>query len=298
MVQKKNKIEKVEENKNKIEGTILNKSDIARLRMIYFTDKNFETRESSKLYDILNAKYPINSLNVICYTLKKLFSEKGEEKKAEFWKEKGAESGKMVKDKEAENKLIGSEKDKWKSQEQIMDIMNQIKLITWTDRNRFMILALCTYQPPLRKSVYAGLKFLFNEKKNNKKDNYILLMKNVPSYYIINNDKVSRHEKFQTPESMFIPIENKSLVQALWNFYNFKKREYVFVKDNGMPYTINSFTKLLLEDPFNLNFNILRSSYITHFYNTHNNYKDRESLARKMRHSGNVAYLNYFKDIK
>lgn len=284
-------------NKNQLEGTILNKSDIKRLRMVYFTDSKFETRDSTKLYEILKNKYPLSSLNVICYALKKLFVEKDEDDKAKFWLEKGAESGRELKDKEAENKLTGSEKTKWKTQGEILNIMKNIKLITWTDRNRFVLLAMCTYQPPLRKGVYNGLKFLFNPKKNNKKDNYLLLMKDLPAHYIINDDKVSRHEAFQTPESMFIPIEDNNLIKLLWDFYNIRKREYVFVKENGEPYDITNFTKHMLESPFDLNFNILRSSYITYYYSTHNNLKDRQMLARKMRHSKSVAESAYFKDI-
>jgi hypothetical protein len=286
-----------EVNPNKLEGTILNKSDIKRLRMVYFTDENFEKTDSKKLYDVLSDKYPLSSLNVICYALKKLFTENEEEDKAKFWLEKGAESGKALKDQEAENKLTGSEKQKWKSQEQIMKIMSSIKIVSWTDRNRFMILAMCTYQPPLRKGVYNRMKFLFNPKKNNKKDNYLFLIKDGVSYFIVNNDKVTRHDSFNTPESIFIQIEDKNLVKALWTFYEIRKREYVFVKENGDPYSMDSFTKLLLEEPYDLSFNILRSSYVTHFYNTHNNFKDRTELARKMRNSAQVGHLNYYKDI-
>ena len=179
-----------------------------------------------------------------------------------------------------------------------MDIMNSIKILNWTDYMRFLILALCTMQPPLRKSVYHGLKFLTNANKNNKKDNYLLLQKDLPSYFIINKDKVSKYDKFKTPESMHIPIENKDLVNMLWNSYKKVKRDYVFCKDDLTPYTMMSFTKNLLETPFDLNFNILRSSYITEFYNGHQSMKERDALARKMRHHSNVAYKNYFKDIK
>lgn len=287
-------------NNTKIENSIMVKSDIPRLKMIYNYFPDFDTMSTNQLYKELNKKYPNRgTLNVISYTLKKFFSEIGEDNKAEFWGNIGAELGREVNKIESKNELTNNEKENWKTQEEILNIMNSIKILNRADYNRFLVLAMTTHQPPLRKGFYHSVKFLFNSKLNNGKDNYLLLQKPpLKSYYIVNNDKVSRHEKFTKDDSVFIEIDNKDLINLLWKSYNSNKRKYVFENENQKPYTLGSFSKVLLERPFNLNFNILRSSYVTAFYKEHGNLEARKSLAQKMRHSADVGHLNYYKDVK
>ena len=284
----------------KIDNSIMVESDIPRLKMVYRSFPDFDTMSNKALYEGLSSKYPNKgTLNVICYTLKKFFEEDGQDTKSDFWGEKGAELGREVNKIESQNKLTNNETKNWKTQNDIMKIMNSIKILNIADYNRFLILAMTTFQPPLRKSFYQSLKFLFNSKHNNGKDNYLLLQKlPLKSYYIVNNDKVSRHDKFKDDDSVFIEIDNKELINMLWRSYNTRKRKYVFESEKNKPYTLSSFSNVLLEEPFGLNFNILRSSYITAFYKEHESLADRKLLAQKMRHSSDVAHLNYFKDVK
>lgn len=276
-------------------------ADARRLRMVALTEPKFETMDTKKLYQILTKKYNNSgTLSVISYSLKKLYNEMKEPKKAQFWEDKGAEFVKKNYDQETENKLTNNEKKNWKTQEQILELMNNIELKTQTDKNRFMLLAMTTRQPPLRKDFYRTLKFLFDEKENDDKSNYLLLKKlPMKSYYIVNDDKVSKWEKFKEDDNKYIEIIDKDLIKALWNFYNEDKREYIFETESGKPYTKNSFTKVLLENPFDLNFNILRSSYITNFYKNPKNQsmKEKQLLSQKMRHSLNTAQTAYFKDV-
>ena len=161
---------------------------------------------------------------------------------------------------------------------------------------------LCVYQPPLRTNFYATCKFLFDIKKNNNNDNYIYIQKKPinKAYYIVNSDKVSKYNDFNTDESKVIEINNKDLIEMLINSYNndpnFKKREYVFMSSNEKPYPPNKITQVLLE-PLNLNFDTLRSSYISDYYLKNPYPLERSKLAKAMRHGPDVAQLKYLKRI-
>jgi hypothetical protein len=66
------------------------------------------------------------------------------------------------------------------------------------------------------------------------------------------------------------------------------------MSSEGEKYTSDTFTKLLLE-PLNLNFNTIRSSYVSDFYIRNPYPLERNDLARQMRHSASVANLKYLK---
>jgi hypothetical protein len=278
----------------------LTKDDIKRLKMVERFDTRFATSDSKKLYEGLRKRYSNDgTLSVICYSLKKYFLLSKKNEKSNFWGEKGAELANDVNKQEAKNELTGNEINNWKTQEQILNIMNNIKLITNTDKNRFLLLAMTTLQPPLRKAFYQSVKFLDDLKKNNGKDNYLFLQPPSAgkSYYIVNNDKVSKYDAFNKNESKFIEIENEMFIKLLMKSYLSNPREYVFEMDDKQPYSMDSISRVLLERPFKLNFNILRSSYITNYFNLPDNQylAARQKLAQKMRHSPDQAEKSYFK---
>jgi hypothetical protein len=277
----------------------LTDEDVSRLKMVVRTERNFDKIKSDILYNKLNEKYKNKgTFSVLSYTLKKYFLEIGEQTKADYWGNKGAELSKVVNTQESKNELTNNEKQNWKNQKQIIDIMNNIDIKTRTSYNRFLILAMTTFQPPLRKAFYCNLQFLFDIKDNNDKDNYLYLQKHPKkSFYIVNDDKVSKHKAFKTEDSMFIEIGNKDLIKLLWDSYKQNKRPYVFESDKGEPYSMNSISIILLERPFDLNFNILRSSYITNYYENNNSLFAKNELARRMRHSQNISQKSYFKDV-
>jgi hypothetical protein len=279
--------------------SILTNEDINRLKMVVRTARDFDNIKSDDLYNKLNEKYKNKgTFSVLSYTLKKYFLEIGEQTKADYWGNKGAELSQIVNTQESKNELTNNEKQNWKDQKQIIDIMNNIDIKTRTDYNRFLILAMTTFQPPLRKAFYCNLKFIFDLKDNNNKDNFLYLQRQPKkSFYIVNDDKVSKYEKFNDKDSMFIEIGNKDLIKLLWDSYKQNKRPYVFESDKGEPYSMNSISKVLLETPFDLNFNILRSSYVTNYYENNNSLFSKNELARRMRHSQNISQQSYFKDV-
>ena len=272
-------------------------TDLSRINMVRLTEPNFLRLSPIALFNILNEKYTNrNTFSAIIGALKKLFHERNDETSYDFWQIIGLKVSERIRDAEFDNSLEGNEIKNWKSQDQIYDILQNIDVNNITNYNRYLLLSLCLFQPPLRKDFYLTAKFLFDPKKNNGKDNYILLRKKpLRSYYIVNHDKVSKHEQFDEPKNKYIEIDDEKLVDILRSSYNQRKRSYVFESDKNEQYSPNTISKLLLERPFNLNFNILRSSYITDFYNKHRYLREREDLARKMRHSRDTSEKNYYK---
>lgn len=279
---------------NKPNLTSLNKQDMDRLKMVVRSEPNFMDIPSMDLLDVLDERYKNKgTFSVMAYTLKKFFEEIGENKKSEFWGAAGKELSKLVYDEESDNKLTNNEKKNWKNQEDIIDILNSIVIKDRTDYNRFLLLSMTTFQPPLRKSFYQSVKFATSVKQLNTTDNFVLLDKKC--HYIVNTDKVSKFDKFKEDDQKYIEISSPDLCKLLRDSYNQDPRTYVFEKDDGKPYSINSISIVLLERPFGLSFNILRSSYVSNFYNKNQDLKSRQKLATKMRHSADVAQLNYFK---
>jgi len=272
------------------------------LKMVFRLDNDFDKTKTESLFKLLEDKYKnIGTLSVICYALKKFFDFVVPDKvKSDFWSEKGAELTSILKQQEMNGELTGeSEKKNWKTQKEILNIIKELSnnLKTITNKNRYLLLNMCVFQPPLRRGVYSTLRFITDEKKNNKKDNYLMLKPNPQkSYFIINKDKVSKYEKFNDPNNKKIEIISNELNELLNNSYNENKRDYVFESSDGGPYEASNMTKILLA-PLGLNFNILRSSYISNYYVKNPYPKEREELAKAMRHSTNIA-VNYVKRIK
>jgi hypothetical protein len=277
----------------------LNEGDKSRLKWILTLDEDFEKTKNDDLYTKLKSKYPnVGTLSVISYSLKKFFDlVLDNQEKANYWAKRGAELAGELLNQEKKGELTGeSEKKNFKTQSQILEIINDLRSSTSTiNKNRYLLLNMAVFQPPLRRGVYATLKFLLNKKQDNKKDNYLLLQKSpMKSYFIINSDKVSKYEKFNKDENKIIEILNQDLNKLLWDSYQENKREYVFESSDGGPYSLTNFTKVILQ-PLGLNFNILRSSYISDYYVKHPYPQEREAVAKAMRHDKSQAELKYLK---
>jgi hypothetical protein len=127
-------------------GSSLNKQDMDRLKMVARTVPKFMDLAPSTILDKLEDKYTNKgTMSVIAYTLKKFFEEIGDEKRSDFWLEAGKELGREVYDEEMKSELTNNEKKNWKTQKEIMDIMNSIDIKDRTDYNRFLLLAMTTF---------------------------------------------------------------------------------------------------------------------------------------------------------
>lgn len=179
-----------------------------------------------------------------------------------------------------------------KRREQLKELFNENK----TDHKlnlQYLLLALYTYQPPLRQD-YKDM-MIVQDKVPNKKENF-LLKKRDQWFVIIQQDKVIRAQGSAVFElnQLLGKIINVSLM--------FFPRKYILsaLKDPNKPIGKQGFEKLLRDcfENKKVTVDILRSAYVTNKYNDNTfSMRQKEDLARSMRHSVSIAQRIYHKII-
>jgi len=262
-------------------------------------------------YDKLRKGYPNNNtFEKVLYTISKHYmyiNWEGTRLKTlkvpvcKYWFSKAQDITKDIEKDETKQELRNNEIENWKSQKEIKELMIKTKpeISDLTNYNRWLLLNMCTLQAPLRNDFYATCQFITSIKDDNKTDNFVFLnrqKKNV--YYIVNNDKVTdKMAKYKSDEYRIIKIVDRQLVKILNDSYDEKNRKYVFQTKFETPYTNSSIYDVLLKREYGLNFDILRSSFITQFYSNHPLLSDREDLAKMMRHEKGIAEQKYNKPL-
>jgi hypothetical protein len=201
------------------------------------------------------------------------------------------------------NELDEKEKENWREYEYFLEILKNIDaktILTKADHYKYLLLNLLIKQPPIRTTFYTTAKFIIREQDNNKKDNYIYFNRQgkVKAYIIVNQDKASNYKLYNTNKSLSkIQIQNDNLALLLYDSYIKYPRTYLFEKEKQQPISSNtllSWLRKITKVPL-INIDIMRSSYITHFYKVNPTYRARNKLAKEMRHSTNTAQRNYNK---
>lgn len=157
----------------------------------------------------------------------------------------------------------------------------------------YLLLSLYTMIPPLRQE-YRDMEILNKSVTNTTKNT---LQKRGNAYYIvIVKDKVSNSHPNLVEK---VPPELESVIKASLKAY---PRKYVLStqKDADKPIGKQGFEKLLIDAFHDINkrvtVDILRSAYISWAYANKNlSENDKEELAKKMRHSAEVARIMYNK---
>ena len=210
--------------------------------------------------------------------------------------QQGHDKKTLRQDKDADNKLDDKEKEAFKPYNYFLDILKNIKEENIKDikqHYRYLILSLTILQPPVRTDFYLSASFSINEEYDKNK-NYIWLSNN-RAYYIINKDKISKFQK--DDETGLREIKNKELVKILYDSYKNYPRTYLFENATGGKIkddTLRNYLKTITKLP-NINFDIMRSIYVTHFYENNKSLKSRQELAKQMRHSVPTAMRAYYK---
>ena len=207
--------------------------------------------------------------------------------------------------KENENKQDPKEIENYRSHEVLLDVIDNIKPESLTTKKanlQYLLLNLLVLQPPLRPDYYLTTKFIFTEKENDNKNNFIWITKRgkVKVNYIVNQDKVSKTKIYNMNKKLsIISIENDKLVKLINESYKKYPRNYLLEIDDK-PITHATFLEWLrkITDVKLINNDILRSSYINWFYDNNKTMGSREKLALQMRHSVLTAQKNYRKVIE
>lgn len=209
-----------------------------------------------------------------------------------------------IQEKDGDNQLDEKEQANYRPQNYFRDILDNIdvsKIKSPKQHYEYLLLNMLINQPPVRNNFYITASFIFDLSKVEDNKNYVYLNKEKnEAAYVIQHDKVSNTVVYRTYSHLnYIQIENKELVQLLFQSYEQYKRKYLF-EVNG--HAISSNTLLLylrsITQVKKLNIDMMRASYITDYYEKNKSYKSRDKLAKQMRHSPATAMLSYHKDLK
>jgi hypothetical protein len=229
-----------------------------------------------------------------------LFNKKNNDRYVKIYSQKGFELMKKTHDKEATNVLDEKEQENYKDREYFIDILkNTTEGSTLKTHYEYLLLSLLVLQPPLRTSFYNSAKLLKTLDTNNKKDNYIYINRRgkVHAYYFVNTDKASNYKLYKMdPNLSKIEIEDPQLSNLLNESFKKYPRLYLF-EINKKPVSQTTLLRMLrnITGVDGINFDIMRSSYITWYYKHNKQYGKRDELSKRMRHSQATASKNYLK---
>jgi len=220
---------------------------------------------------------------------------------AKYFTEKAVELKVKREEVEGQNGLDIKELESWRPHQYFVEkinTLNQDANITITQHLKILLLTLLTYQPPLRTSFFTSALFLRDKNSNDKKHNYIYINRRGSSkvQYIVNKDKASNYKLYNMNKNLsFIDVEGEAKKAIIESYENFP-RNFLF-EINNERITDSTLLRWLrdISGVSGLTIDIMRSSYITWYYETHPHYNDRDKLSRIMRHSQKTAQLNYNK---
>ena len=264
--------------------------------------ENFIDLNKRELMNMIesNKSWKDGSKEGLLFMIARYLHNKGENRYSKMYSAKAHEMTLKIRDNEDHNKLEGKEEESFRNHEFFIDILkNYPESQTLTGHYKYLLLSMLVYQPPLRTSFYSTAKFLRSKADNNKSDNYIWINRRgmLKINYIVNRDKATNYKLYNMNKNLSsIPVEDKNLVNLINDSFEKYPRTYLFEMNNK---AVSSSTLLnWLKDICNvpgMNFDIMRSSYITWYYETHQTMKDKTKLAHQMRHSVDTASRNYLK---
>jgi len=260
--------------------------DINKRFLIEFIEENKSWGDSSKeSFYFMIARYLYNKNNNDRYS--KIYSEKGFEL---------MQKTKIITEK---NELDDKEKENYREYDYFINILEELpEPSNLKDHYKKLLLSLLILQPPLRTSYYNTAKLLSAVKDNDKKTNYIYLNRRgkPKAYYIVNKDKASNYKIYSMDKTLNKIELSPELSLIINNSFIKYPRKYLFelddkpVSDTTLLNWLRKITKI-----DKINFDMMRSVYITWFYKNNKTFGARETLSRQMRHSQPTASKNYLK---
>jgi len=204
--------------------------------------------------------------------------------------------------KENENQQDEKEIENYKPHNYFIDILNSVNvddIKTQIEHYKYLLLALLTYQPPLRTNFYVSAKIIRSMKENDKTNNFIWISRkgSIKIFYIVNYDKVSKTKIYAMNKNLsYIKLEDNNLIKLINDSYEKYPREYLF-EINNKPISQTTYLNWLrkITQVSQINNDIMRSSYVNWFYEHNKKLSDREKLAYQMRHSVLTSQRNYLK---
>jgi cell division protein FtsB len=206
-------------------------------------------------------------------------------------------------DNEGANELDEKEQANYQSLEYFKTILGKYKLEDITDKNEhygYLLLSLLVLQPPLRTNFYNTAKFS-DGKKLKDGDNYLVIQKTkdfTRLFYKSGNDKVSKSKYYSSkPDLSVIEIDDKQLKQIILKSQELYPRTYLFQNNSGGMVKADTLLGYLkkITNLQGVSINMMRSVFITNFYDSNKTFKQKTELANMMRNSVETAQRAYYK---
>lgn len=206
---------------------------------------------------------------------------------------------------EGHNTLDEKELDNFRHHDYFVNLINAMKEQsqrgnqTQLQNMKYLLLVILTYQPPLRTSFYNSALIISQKKENDGLNNFVLINRRggfVKAQFIVNKDKASNYKMYKMNKNLaYIDVSEeatKAINESLINF----PRNFLF-ELNDKPVAQSTLLNWLrdISGVPKIDIDIMRSSYITWYHETHPKYIDREKLSKVMRHSQSTALKNYKK---
>jgi len=249
-----------------------------------------------------NENWKDGSREGLLFMVARYLHNKGETRYNKMYSETAHNLTLKIRAHEEHNELDEREEANFRTHEFFETLINNINIEdinTIEQHYKYLLLNMLVYQPPLRTSFYSTAKFLRAKDDNDKINNFVWINRRgmLKINYIVNRDKASNYKVYNINKNLSsISIEDEKLVKLINNSYIKYPRTYLFELKNK---AVSSSTLLnWLKNITNvdgLNFDIMRSSYITWFYEKNQTMASKTKLSHQMRHSTDTAQRNYLK---
>jgi hypothetical protein len=231
-----------------------------------------------------------------------LFNKNNNDKYVKLYAQAGYDL-KQAKDQiEGKNELDDKEKENHRTIEYLTNCLELHKSKSTEnikEHYKHLLLMMLIKQPPLRTSFYTTAKFLRLQADNDKTSNYVYITRKgkLKVYYIVNKDKASNYKLYNMNKGLSkIKLEDPELIDYINYSFITYPRTYLFEinKKQISETTILNYLREITNTPL-INFDMIRSAFITYFYEHNKTFDKREALSKMMRHSQQTASKNYLK---
>ena len=231
-----------------------------------------------------------------------LFNKNNNDKYVKLYAQAGYDL-KQAKDQiEGKNELDDKEKENHRTIEYLTNCLELHKSKSTEnikEHYKQLLLMMLIKQPPLRTSFYTTAKFLRLQADNDKTSNYVYITRKgkLKVYYIVNKDKASNYKLYNMNKGLSkIKLEDPELIDYINYSFITYPRTYLFEinKKQISETTILNYLREITNTPL-INFDMIRSAFITYFYEHNKTFDKREALSKMMRHSQQTASKNYLK---
>ena len=268
--------------------------------------EDFMYKYNKKLLGVIsqNTKWSDGSKQRAYFTVAKWLSINHPDLKIiDTYRERGFALKEQREAEEGENVLDAKEIENMKPRSYFLEILNKInpnEIKTRVEHMKYLLLSLLVKQPPVRTSYYSSAQIVKNQSAIKNDQNYIWLRRSGAKNkvdYVINVDKVSGARAFSDYGDAFIEVSDPELIQLIYDSHKKYPRKYLIEETKNKSVSDPTILKWLrdITGVKQLTVDMMRSSYITDFYEKNKTFGKRKELAGKMRHSVMTAARNYLK---